>query len=167
MVALQFRTKQPNRLPEVETAILEYLNSRPYFQSRYAAYRQGLEREARFHSTQVEKLDSLTSAFYFAHNGSTQVQMDAWTSGMVLGSRSVELFLEDVYTEMRESEYVHARLATCTAPVVLQSHFILESCAENGPLRMSVIAIVVGWLLGLMVAALVEYRQRIAAWFKA
>ena len=167
MVALQFRTKQPNRLPEVEEAILAYLNSRPYFQSLYTAYRYGLEREARFHSDQVNKLDSLTSVFYFAQNTSAQVQMDAWNSGMVLGNRSVELFLKDVYSEMRESEYVHARLATCTAPVVLQSHFVLEPSAKNSPWKMGAIAIVVGWLLGLMVAALVEYRQCIAAWLKA
>ena len=166
-VALQFRTKQPNRLPELEEAILEYLNSRPYFQLLYDAYRQGLEREARFHTDQVNKLDSLTSAFYFAQNTSAQVQMDAWKSGMVLGSRSMELFLEDVYKEMRESEHVHARMAVCTAPVVLQSHFVAEARAVNGPLRMTAIALVVGWLLGLLVAALVDKRKTVIVWLKA
>jgi hypothetical protein len=167
MVALQFRTKQPNRLPELEEAILRYLNTRPYMQSLYTAYRQGLEREARFHADQVDKLDSLTSVFYFKQNTSAQVQMDAWKSGMVLGSRSMDLFLEDVYKEMRESEYVHARLAACTAPVVLQSHFVAEARAENGPLRMTALALVAGWLLGLLVAALVDKRKQIIVWLKA
>jgi hypothetical protein len=167
MVALQFRTKQPNRLPELEEAILHYLNTRPYMQSLYTAYHQGLEREARFHRDQVNKLDSLTSAFYFEQNTSAQVQMDAWKSGMVLGSRSMELFLEDVYQEMRESEYVHARLAVCTAPVVLQSHFLADARAVNGPLRMTAIAILLGWLLGVLVAALVDNRAKIAAWLRA
>lgn len=167
MVALQFRTKQPNRLPELEEAILRYLNTRPYMQSLYTTYRQGLEREARFHADQVDKLDSLTSVFYFKQNTSAQVQMDAWKSGMVLGSRSMELFLEDVYKEMRESEYAHARLAACTAPVVLQSHFVAEARAENGPLRMTALALVAGWLLGLLVAALVDKRKQIIVWLKA
>lgn len=167
MVALQFRTKLPNRLAEVEEAVLQYLNTRPYFQALYASYHAGLVREARFHRDQVDKLDSLTSVFYFAHNASTQVQLDAWSNGLVLGSRSVELFLEEVYAEMRESEYVQARLAVCTAPVVLQTHFVAEPCAKNGPWRMSALAVLVGWILGLMVAAVVEYRQRIAAWLQA
>ena len=167
MVALQFRTKQPNRLPELEGAILHYLNTRPYMQSLYTAYHQGLEREARFHRDQVNKLDSLTSVFYFEQNTSAQVQMDAWKSGMVLGNRSMELFLEDVYQEMRESEYVHARLAVCTAPVVLQSHFLADARAVNGPLRMTAIAILLGWLLGVLVAALVDNRAKIAAWLRA
>lgn len=167
MVALRFRTKQPNRVPELENAILNYLNTRPYFQSLYETYYQGLEREARFHRDQIEKLDSLTSVFYFSQNNREQVQMKVWESGMVLGRREMALFLEDVYIEMRESEYVNARLAVATAPVVLQSHFVVNPRAVNGPLRMSAIAIVVGWLLGLMVAALVENRKRILAWLQS
>ena len=167
MVAMRFRTKHPNRVPELENAILNYLNTRPYFQSLYETYYKGLEREAHFHCDQIEKLDSLTSVFYFSQNNREQLQMKVWESGMVLGRREIALFLEDIYLEMRESEYVNARLAVATAPVVLQSHFVVNPRAVNGPLRMSAIAIVVGWLLGLMVAALVENRKRILAWLKS
>ena len=167
MVAMRFRTKHPNRVPELENAILNYLNTRPYFQSLYETYYKGLEREARFHRDQIEKLDSLTSVFYFSQNNREQMQMKVWESGMVLGRREMALFLEDVYVEMRESEYVNARLAVATAPVVLQSHFVVNPHAVNGPLRMSAIAIVVGWLLGLVVAALIENRKRILAWLQS
>ena len=167
MVAMRFRTKQPNRVPEMENAILNYLNTRPYFQSLYETYYKGLEREARFHRDQIEKLDSLTSVFYFSQNNREQMQMKVWESGMVLGRREMALFLEDVYVEMRESEYVNARLAVATAPVVLQSHFVVNPRAVNGPLRMSALAMVVGWLLGLMVAALVENRKRILTWLQS
>ena len=167
MVAMRFRTKHPNRVPELENAILNYLNTRPYFQSLYETYYQGLEREARFHRDQVEKLDSLTSVFYFSQNNREQVQMKVWESGMVVGRREIDLFLEDVYLEMRESEYINARLTVATAPVVLQSHFVINPLAVNGPWKMSAIAIVVGWLLGLMVAALVENRKRILAWLQS
>lgn len=167
MVAMRFRTKHPNRVPELENAILNYLNTRPYFQSLYETYYKGLEREARFHRDQIEKLDSLTSVFYFSQNNREQMQMKVWESGMVLGRREMALFLEDVYVEMRESEYVNARLTVATAPVVLQSHFVINPLAVNGPWKMSAIAIVVGWLLGLMVAGLVENRKRILAWLQS
>lgn len=167
MVAMRFRTKHPNRVPELENAILNYLNTRPYFQSLYETYYKGLEREARFHRDQIEKLDSLTSVFYFSQNNREQMQMKVWESGMVLGRREMALFLEDVYVEMRESEYVNARLTVATAPVVLQSHFVINPLAVNGPWKMSAIAIVVGWLLGLVVAALIENRKRILAWLQS
>ena len=167
MVALRFCTESPNRIPEMEEALLNYLNTRPYFQSLYETYYKGLEREARFHRDQIEKLDSLTSVFYFSQNNREQVQMKVWESGMVLGRREMALFLEDIYLEMRESECVNARLAVATAPVVLQSHFVVNPRAVNGPLRMSAIAIVVGWLLGLIMASLVENRKRILAWLQS
>lgn len=166
MVALRLRTKEPNRLQEAEDAILRYLNDRPYFQLLFADYRMQAEREARFHMDQIDKLDSLTSAFYFSYNNQSQIQLDAWENGMVVGMRGVELFLEDVYTAMREREYAGAKRAVCVAPVVLQSHFVLEPRAVNGPLRMSAMAIVVGWLLGLVLAGIVDSRKRIMAWLR-
>lgn len=165
-LALQFRTKAPNELLKAETAILHYLNSRPYFQALFADYRAQAEREARFHTQQIEKLDSLTSLFYYAQGNASQMQCDPWENGMILGRREVGLFLEDVYIEMRERERAGARLAVCTAPVVLQSHFVLEPRAVNGPLRMTAMAIVLGWLLGLIVAAIVDQRRQIADWLK-
>lgn len=166
MLALQFRTKAPNTVPVVEQAVLQYLNSRPYVQQLYTVHRSNMEREARFHHDQLEKLDSLTSVFYFSQTPSQQVQLSAWTSGMILGSRDINLFLEDIYMEMAVTQVADQRLAVCTAPVVLQSHFVAEPQAVNGPVKCSVIAIAIGWLLGLLVAALVENRKAIIAWLK-
>lgn len=167
MVALRFRTETPNRVPEMEKAILTYLNSRPYFQTLFENYHADVERSARFHSDQIEKLDSLTTLFYYAQNANEQMQMKVWENGMILGRREVGLFLEDVYIEMKEKELATARLAVCTAPVVLQSHFVVNPNAVNGPLKMSALSILVGWLIGLIFAALVENRKQILAWLRA
>lgn len=166
MVALQFRTKTPDRVPEMQTALLNYLNTRPYFQLRYEKHKINIEREARFHHDQLEKLDSLTSVFYFSNNAEPQMQMKIWESGMVLGRREIELFLEDIYSAMRVKSHVDASVASCTAPVVLRSSFVINPRAVNGPLRMTALAIIVGWLLGLAIAAIVENRKRILSWLR-
>lgn len=165
-VALRFRTQEPNRLMETETAILDYLNSRPYFQALYQQYAAQKEREARFHASQIEKLDSLSTLFYFSQNAGNQVQLNMWEEGTILGRREIALFLEDVYTEMQVNENAQLQWAVCTAPVVLQSHFILDPCAVNRPLRMVAMAVLLGWLVGLLIAALVEYRKQICAWLR-
>ena len=166
MLALQFRTKNPDNVPAIEEGILRYLNSRPYITQLYSVYRSNLERETRFHHDQLEKLDSLTSSFYFAQNVAQQIQFSPWETGMVIGRREIRLFLEDIYTEMGMLHLADQRMALCTAPVVLQSHFIVEPRAVNGYFKCTVIAIIIGWLLGLMVAALVENRKAILAWLK-
>ena len=86
--------------------------------------------------------------------------------GTILGRREIALFLEDVYTEMQVNENAQLQWAVCTAPVVLQSHFILDPCAVNRPLRMVAMAVLLGWLVGLLIAALVEYRKQICAWLR-
>ena len=78
----------------------------------------------------------------------------------------MKLFLEDIYTEMEMLHLADQRMALCTAPVVLQSHFMVEPRAVNGYFKCTVIAIIIGWLLGLMVAASVENRKAILAWLK-
>ena len=167
MLALRFRTKTPNRVPEMQDAILNYLNSLPHFQALYAQSRVNAEREARFHHDQLEKLDSLTSLFCYSYNGSEQLQFDQKQKGLMLGCREVKLFLEDIYAEMDEKEFVDANLAMCVAPVVLQSDFTIESRATNGPLRMAIIGVFLGWLLGVLFAALIQYRKCIASWLKS
>ena len=67
MLALQFRTKHPNNVPQLQEAIMQYLNTREGIVAPYAQFRANLEREAKFHHDQLEKLDSLTSVFYFSH----------------------------------------------------------------------------------------------------
>lgn len=166
MLALQFRTKRPNNVPQLQEAIMQYLNTREGILAPYAQFRANLEREAKFHHDQLEKLDSLTSVFYFSHNQEAQLSMQESKSGIVLGGREIKLFLEDIQDEIEVLNRIDNRLAYASAPVVLQTPFVINPKAINGPIKSIAIALVVGWLLGLCVAALVENRKDIFLWLK-
>jgi hypothetical protein len=56
------------------------------------------------------------------------------------------------------------RLAYASAPVVLQSEFVVDPAALNGRIKMIALGLVLGWLLGLAIAALVEDRKKVLAW---
>lgn len=165
-LALQFRTKSPDNVPQLQEAILQYLNSRESIRAPYAQFRANLEREAKFHHDQLEKLDSLTSVFYFSHNQEVQIGLKNTKQGVVLGGREINLFLDDIQEEMEQLRATDTRLAYATAPVVLQTPFVIEPLPINGPIKCIAIAIVVGWLLGLMLAAIVEHRKEIILWIK-
>lgn len=165
-IALQFWTTQPQHVPQIEEAILNYLNTRPYLQNKYNAFCANLERNAQFHLDQIEKLDSLTSLFYYAEMPSQEILLDRKATGMIVGRREIKLFLKDIYDEMKVKEKVDERLAVCTAPVVLQSHFIIKAQPVNSPVKCAVIAILLGWIVGLMVGALVENRRNILHWLQ-
>lgn len=165
-LALQFRTKRPNNVPLLQEAILSYLNSRESILAPFAQYRANLEREAKFHHDQLEKLDSLTSVFYFSYNQGAQLGWNNTKSGLVLGGREVKLFLDDIQDEMQELQRTDARLAYASAPIVLQTPFVINPLPINGPIKCTAIAIVLGWLLGLVAATLVEHRKEILPWIK-
>lgn len=165
-LALQFRTKQPNNVPLLQEAILNYLNSRESILAPFAQYRANLEREAKFHHDQLEKLDSLTSVFYFSHNQEAQLGWNNTKSGLVLGGREVKLFLDEIQDEMKALQRTDARLAYASAPVVLQTPFVISPLPINGPIKCTAIAVILGWLLGLMIASLVEHRTEILPWIR-
>ena len=166
MLALQYRTKLPNTTQQVEEGILNYLNTRKSIQTPYAQFYTNLQRAVTFHHDQLEKLDSLTSAFYFTNNHLPQVGSDIWHSGMVLGSREIDLFLEEINTEMEVLQFTDMRFAFADAPVVLQSPFVVDTRAINGPIKCLALGIILGWLLGVIVASLVDNRKGIAIWLK-
>lgn len=166
MLALQFRTKHPDNVPQLQEAIMQYLNTREGIVAPYAQFRANLEREAKFHHDQLEKLDSLTSVFYFSHNQEAQLSLQETRSGIVLGGREIKLFLEDIQDEIEILNRIDNRLAYASAPVVLQTPFVVDPNAMNGPIKLIAIALILGWLLGLAVAALVEKRKEVLSWLR-
>ena len=77
-ICMQFTIKSSNMglLPEVEKAVLDFLNTNPALQKSYEAYLPNLQKEVAFNHTQALKLDSLTSQYYFHNN------FDGETSGV-------------------------------------------------------------------------------------
>lgn len=164
MLALQFRTKQPNNVALMQEAILNYLNTRDNIRAPYEQFRADLQREAQFHHDQLEKLDSLTSVFYFSSQTSAQVKLDRKHEELLVGTRAMKLFLEDIQDEMKVLRTTDARLAYASAPVAIVSPFVLENKAINGPFKCVVILVILGWVLGVALAALVENRKQIGRW---
>lgn len=163
-IALRFRTKQPCNVSIIEDAIMNYLNSIPTFVAAYEARRTTLERQAKFYHDQVEKLDSLTSTFYFKEGVGYQTQFNRYENSLLIGKREIEIFVEDIENVIAMEKKVDKEFATCTAPVVLINHFTVCPRAYNGTLRYGVIALIIGCILGLLIAWPIEKRKELKEW---
>jgi hypothetical protein len=163
-LALQFYTKQPDSVPLMQDAILRYLNSQQMIQAPYAQFRANLEREAKFHHDQIDKLDSLTSVYYFSQSSSSQLAIEH--QSLVLGTPKVTLFLDDVLEEMSVLKDTDTRLSYADAPVVLLSPFVLSSTPINTPLKCSLLALLLGWVLSVLIALCVQYRGQLRLWLQ-
>ena len=165
-LCIRFLTKKPENVVKVGNAIVDYLNRNPQMQMAYEHKRVILEREVAFARNQVEKLDSLTSAFYFKQGTGKQAQIERWEDGMVLGRREIKLFTREVYLEFRRYQTLDYALAFCTAPVVPEYEFTINPAAVNGRTKMNVLGLFFGWIIGCILALVVERRKEIISWLK-
>lgn len=165
-ICLQFRMRGDlSKLPQVEEKIMNYLNTNPNMIRAYNQALPTLEREVRFCHDQIEKLDSMTSSFYFLtqdHNFS----FSRWNSGFIIGDREIDLPLQGIYTHIKVTQFVDDRYAFATAPVVLENHFVVTPRATNSLPFCGLIGLIFGWICGCIPAALLRNRKKISAWLK-
>lgn len=164
-LCLQFRLKACNmaHLPAIEHALLDYLNSNPTMQQAYVSYMHNLREEVAFNHRQAQKLDSLTSCYYFQPASETTMR----SSGVSFyGDREIKLFLKDIYEQHEHVRRFDQRLQLATAPITLENHFSAMLEPVNGRTKCLVIFFLIGWLFACGIAEIIDKRKVICAWLK-
>lgn len=166
MMAFRFRIRRHLNVALAEEKIMAYMNADSAFQEAYRLDLQNRLREYQFDKEQVEKLDSLTSVFYFEQGEAYDTpQLVTKKRGQVLvGERKITLFTDQITKFFQQKHLRDTRLAYCTAPVVLQNHFVMCPRPINRISYSMIIGCIIGWLLGCIVGFLVERRKEIIAW---
>lgn len=162
-IAFQFIIRNRKQIPWFEERIMYCLNTHPQFIEEYKVYKKHADRQYRFDCEQVDKLDSMTSAFY-SNAGMAQIQSNAWE--LTMGRKEIVLPIEDIEEFMEHKAQRDQRYALTTAPVVLQGHFEPARRAVNGRLKCTAIGLIAGWLLGCLIAVFFDERLRIIQWLR-
>ena len=165
-LCIAFRTTNPVAADTIGDAIINYLNSLPQMQAAFERKRALLEHEVQFAEAHLARLDSLTTAFYFEQGVGQQFQANRWESGFVAGKREIKFFNGVIYSEFANLDKLNTLLTFCTAPVVVEENFKINPNAVNGRIKMNIIGLIAGWLLGCLIAALVEQRKNLISWLK-
>lgn len=166
-LCLQFTIKKRDigLLNQMEKDVLDFLNADESMQLAYKAYLPNLQREVQFNHDQLEKLDSLTSQYYF--HSTPGATLTTVQDGVIMaGDHRVHLFLNDIYEQQLRTELVDSRAQLATAPVAIENHFALAQAPLNPRMRFLVLFAVLGWIAGCLCGALIEQRKRLIAWLK-
>jgi len=78
----------------------------------------------------------------------------------------VVLFLDEIEDFFDTKSRHDSRYTLCTAPVVLSSPFVVDVRPVNGPVKYLFFALLLGWLMGCCLAALIEKRKDITAFLR-
>lgn len=167
-LCLQFKIKTRDfiYLPAIEVALMDYLNADEVLQQAYPTYLVNLQEEAAFNHRQAQKLDSLTSCYYYQSASSTMPGVYSGNGVAFYGERKIKLFLEDIYKQHAHMQRVDHRLQLATAPVTLENHFALDPAPVNGRMKTMVIFFLLAWCAACVLAELIDRRKAICAWLK-
>lgn len=167
-LCLQFKIKRRDMhlIPVIEQDLLLWLNSNEAMQGAYATYLKNALGEVHFNHTQLAKLDSLTTHYYFhAHHGDQP--LTGIGSGVVwVGDWSVHLFLKEIYQHQARTDRMDQRIQLATAPVVLENHFAMDPKPVNGRNKFLFLFLLLGWFGGCLLAEIIDQRKAICAWLK-
>ena len=157
-ICIQFRMKYRNlsQIPLAEEQLMDYLNSNAAMTEAYQSFMPTMEREVAFCHDQIEKLDSLTSVYYFENMLSHEGKENSMILTGNLNYREIELFLPSIYDHIAYTRNLDVRRAKAQAPIVLASHFAVHPTPTNSPMKMVVLFVFAGWLLAFGLAWLIE-----------
>jgi hypothetical protein len=169
-LCLQFRVKLHDipQVPVIEQALLDLLNNDPVLIQSYETYLRNLREEVAFNHRQAQKLDSLTSQYYFFNPALAQQEVVGRGQGGVsfYGDRRVRLFLKEIYEQHEYMQRMDYRLQLATAPVTLENHFRVDPKPVNGRRKNLILFAILGWFAGCGIAELIDRRKAICAWMK-
>lgn len=160
---LQFRTSRPSRATEIGQAALAFLNGNPLMQQKFLNYRSALQQEVSFCQQQIEMMDSLTYDFYF--NQATDKQF-LYSQGpsVLIGRRELRMLHSQIFELFKASMYREYPYSIAQAPVVPVTGFTINPRAVNGLVRCSVWAVILGYIVGCILALCVDKRKEIHGW---
>ena len=167
-VCIQFQTSAVfvPMIPEIEEAILELLNGNEALQQAHELYLENLREEVAFNHRQAVKLDSLTSAYYY-NAGSPAAMVNNDGNGVnFYGDRKIRLFLNDIYRQQLHTRNGDLRLQLASAPVVLENHFVVDPAPVMTRTKCVFLFFLLSWIVGCLIAELIDRRKAIAEWLK-
>lgn len=162
----RIRIKDVNQMPQIETALLNYLNSNANIQAQHINYKENLLGQINFCNSQLQRLDSLETLTYFQSKPLPQLQIDRWASSMLIGEQRTQLLHEDMQALVSQRTKLKEQLVTCTAPVILPSHFVISSKAVNSRMKCCLYGLIGGYVLGLVIALIAEQLKNILAFLR-
>ncbi len=163
---LCFQTKAPQEAQVVGQAVVNYLNNNVELHEAYVANRKVLQRKAEFCRTQIDKLDSLTTSFYFEQAGTGHIRYDRWNSAMIVGDRRIDLLHPDILALIQATEVVEKQLVQASAPVVAMGDFVVDPRAVNSCLKCLVLGLLAGYVLGCGAAFAWKRRKAFTQWLR-
>lgn len=153
-------------VPQIETAMMDWLNSNEVLVASHQSYVQNLDSTIAFNHRQIALLEKMVQNYSEASHRRNALKPE--NGDLVLTSESkIDLsFYKDIEKQRAQLEKDDYRKQFAATPVTLENHFVVGQDSVNSRKKMLPRFILFGWVLGCAMAAMVEQRKSIYAWLK-
>lgn len=168
-LCLQFQTTDLTFVPTCEEILLNYFNSDSVCQEVFTQYKTTLLSERDLCKEQIVKLDDLSTHLYSERNIATHqayskiIKTEDITE---IEPFQVQIVGRDLQWHLQWLASIEQRLTQCFHPVQLINHLVIREVPVNGTIKCVCVAILIGWILGIIIATLWECRGNITRWLK-
>lgn len=156
---LYFRVKikNINQISVIQDAILQYLNNNKVLKTDFETKREEYKQQVLICNRESERIDSLAKVSYFKDR-TTELRFTK--DQLLLGEQKKQLFYDDLLRLQDLRAFINSKLADFKTPVYLPSGFVVNPSPENGSLKYSAIALIVGYLISLLLLVIIDNFKR-------
>jgi len=162
-VCLQVLTLKVNQLPQIQNAILKYLNNNSVMRLQFETQRVALAQQIDICKREDLRIDSLAKVTYFKD---TQKQLQFESNSLIVGEQKKQLFYGELLALQNTKAGAENALINHTNPVVLPAGFTATPKPVNSMFKYAVIGIIIGYVLSLLLVILIDNLKKIKSFFK-
>jgi hypothetical protein len=163
-VSMQLLVKDINQVPQIQKAILNYFNNNEMLKTHLDNSKNQMTQQIRISEVELKRVDSLAKVTYFKDN-SQQIKLDK--NKLLFGEQQKQLFYNDLLRLQDIISSCKSGLANFKQAVELPSGFAVDPKPVNGVLKYAVLSIILGLIISLVFAGLVENISKIISYLKS
>lgn len=163
-IDVEVYTKNLKALPRLQSSIIDFLNGNTVLADNYKAFFDLHKEYFRLYSNQLQYIDSLTHHMYMDEPSAIGTHIAGNT--LLVGEQRKQTFVDEMKEFSRLLDMEGQIITQCVAPAVVISDFAIPHKPVNGRIRSFVLFGLVGWLLGVIVAAVYNDRKKITEYLK-
>lgn len=152
---LYFRvlSKNINQIPIVQTAILNYFNSRSVMRAQFDNNKRELLQQIKICDTESQRIDSLAKVSYFK-DADKQLKFD--NNKLIIGEQRKQLFYGDLLDIQKAKAKAEAGIINSKQPMDFPSGLVVIPTPINGSLKYGLVSILIGYLVSLIICGLIQ-----------
>ncbi|MDO9153571.1 MAG: hypothetical protein Q7U47_07690 [Paludibacter sp.] len=152
-IYIQIKTTSITQVPLVQEALMRYFNSNQVLNAQFESKKNNIIDQIRICNLELQRIDSLAKVFYFKDN---MQQMKFENNKLLIGENKKQLFYEELLRINAIKGLAQTALAQYVRPVNFPSDFVVNPNAVNGRLKYGVLSIMIGLLLSVLIALIVD-----------